>query len=70
MLQSLIAREPAEQRPSIRAWLPDGFLPPQVTVIGETPSAEVMMLRALSDRARGIGPLAREEVFYWRGDLF
>ena len=38
MLQALIAREPAEQRPSIRAWLPDTFLPPQVTVIGEKPS--------------------------------
>ncbi len=53
MLQALIAREPAEQRPSIRAWLPDGFLPPQVTVIGEKPSAEVMMMRALTIAARG-----------------
>ncbi len=53
MLQALIAREPAEQRPSIRAWLPDTFLPPQVTIIGEKPSAETMMIRPLSDRARG-----------------
>jgi predicted N-acetyltransferase YhbS len=72
MLQTLIAREPAEQRPAIRAWLPDGFLPPQVTIIGETPSAEVMMIRSLSDRARGMlpSPLVSSDVMYWRGDLF
>ena len=68
MLQALIAREPAEKRPSITAWLPDGFLPPQVAVIGEKPSAEVMMIKSLS--ARGLGPLAPADVFYWHGDLF
>jgi predicted N-acetyltransferase YhbS len=70
ILQALIAREPAEQRPSIKAWLPDGFLPPQVTIINEKPSAEVMMVRPLSDRARAAAPLTRAEVVYWRGDLF
>ena len=69
-LQALIAREPAEQRPSIRAWLPPGFLPPQVTVIGEQPSAEVMMVRALSDRGRPATPLTPADVCYWHGDLF
>ena len=44
ILQALIAREPAEQRPRSRRWLPDGFLPPQVTIVGETPSADVMMI--------------------------
>jgi GNAT superfamily N-acetyltransferase len=70
ILQALIAREPSEKRPSIRAWLPPGFLPPQVTIVGEKPSAEVMMIRALTDRARVLRPLAREEVCYWHGDLF
>lgn len=70
ILQVLLARDPPEKRPSIKAWLPNGFLPPQVTVIGEQPSGEVMMTRALSDRARGIGPLAPADVFYWRGDVF
>ncbi|MGH9143904.1 MAG: GNAT family N-acetyltransferase [Vicinamibacterales bacterium] len=70
ILQALIAREPAEQRPSIRAWLPHGFLPPQITVIGETPSAEVMMIKALSERVRGFRPLAAPEVCYWHGDAF
>jgi len=70
ILQALIAREPAETRPSITAWLPDGFLPPQVTIIGETPSAEVMMIRALTDRGRTAPRLSPADVFYWHGDLF
>jgi predicted N-acetyltransferase YhbS len=70
MLQALIAREPAEKRPSIKAWLPDGFLPPQITVVGEKPSAETMMIRPLGDRARGLRPIASADVFYWHGDLF
>lgn len=70
ILQALIAREPSESRPSIKAWLPDGFVPPQVTIIGETPSPDVMMIKPLSDRARGLPPLARGDVCYWRGDAF
>jgi GNAT superfamily N-acetyltransferase len=70
MLQALIAREPAEKRPSIKAWLPDGFVPPQVTIVGEKPSAETMMIRPLGDRARGLEPLASAHVLYWHGDLF
>ena len=70
ILQALIAREPAEKRPSIRAWLPDGFLPPQVTVIGETPSKDVMMTLLISDSARGGPPLTAADICYWRGDLF
>jgi GNAT superfamily N-acetyltransferase len=68
ILQALIAREPAEKRPSIKAWLPDGFLPPQVAIVGEKPSAEVMMMKSLS--ARGLRPLAPADVCYWHGDLF
>ena len=70
ILQALIAREPAEKRPSIKAWLPDGFLPPQVTIVGETPSAELMMIKPLSDRARAVAPLTQADVCYWHGDLF
>jgi predicted N-acetyltransferase YhbS len=69
ILQALIAREPAEKRPSIKAWLPDGFLPPQVTVIGEAASKDVMMVRPLSDRAR-FTPLSSAAVCYWHGDAF
>ena len=70
ILQALIAREPAEKRPAITAWLPDGFLPPQVSIIGETPSTDVMMIRVLTENARGLGPLASSDVLYWRGDAF
>jgi predicted N-acetyltransferase YhbS len=70
ILQALIAREPSQKRPSITAWLPDQFLPPQVTIIGETPSSEVMMIRPLSDRARGLRPLAPADVLFWHGDAF
>ena len=70
ILQALIAREPAERRPSITALLPDGFLPPQVTIVGETPSQDVMMIRPLSDYARAAAPLAPPDVCYWHGDLF
>jgi GNAT superfamily N-acetyltransferase len=70
ILQALIAREPAEARPSITAWLPVGFLPPQVTTIAETPSHEVMMIKPLSDRGKLGSPLAASEVCYWRGDRF
>jgi predicted N-acetyltransferase YhbS len=70
ILQALIARQPAEKRPSIRAWLPAGFLPPQVSVVNETPSREIMMTRPLTERARQATPLAAADVLYWHGDLF
>jgi GNAT superfamily N-acetyltransferase len=70
ILQTLIAREPAEKRPSIRAWLPQGFLPPQLTIIGEKPSVEVMMTRPLTAAARTSQALRTQDVMYWRGDLF
>jgi len=72
ILQALIARDPAEKRPAISAWLPEKLLPPQVTIIGETPSAEVMMIKSLSARARGMvpSPPSPSEILYWRSDLF
>ena len=70
ILQALIAREPAEQRPAIKAWLPDGFLPPQVSFIGQQPSSEVMMVRALTSAAESVRALRAEDVMYWKGDVF
>jgi hypothetical protein len=40
ILQALITREPVERRPTIRAWLPRGFVPPQVTIVSAKPSTE------------------------------
>ncbi len=70
ILQGLIAREPAERRPAIAAWLPAGFLPPQVTIIGEQPSHDVMMVRALAPAGERARTLCAEDVMYWRADVF
>ena len=69
LLQALIAREPAESRPVIRAWLPPGFLPPQVTIASASAAPPLVLARALSARVEGLH-LTAPEVTYWRSDLF
>ena len=69
ILQALIAREPAERRPTIRGWLPRGFVPPQVTIVSANPSTEVMMVRSLGSTV--VQPrLSGDDVLYWRSDIF
>jgi hypothetical protein len=69
ILQGLIAREPVERRPTIRAWLPPGFVPPQIKIASAKPSTAVMMVRSL--RKTRLQPrLSGEDVLYWRNDLF
>jgi hypothetical protein len=69
ILQALIAREPVERRPTIRAWLPRGFVPPQVTIASAKPAAEVLMVRSLGSVA--VTPrLSGDDVLYWRSDIF
>lgn len=70
ILQVLIARDPADDRPAIAGWLPRDFRPPQIEVIGETPSAEVMMVRALTGRGAAATTLREQELIYWRSDRF
>jgi GNAT superfamily N-acetyltransferase len=70
ILQTLIARDPAEARPPIAGWLPAGFCPPQITIVAERPSSDVMMVRALSARAKEAMPIAADDVLYWRSDVF
>jgi GNAT superfamily N-acetyltransferase len=70
ILQVLLARNPAERRPSIRVWLPPGFHPPQIEIIDERPAAEVMMVRALTRAAESVHTLRAEDVMYWHGDVF
>ena len=69
ILQALIAREPVERRPTIRAWLPRGFVPPQVTIVSTTPSTDVLMVRSLRSTVVQ-PPLSGGDVLYWRSDLF
>ena len=70
LLQVLLAREPAEKRPTIRAWLPEGFLPPQLTIIAETASMDAMMFRPLSARGTPASALGGSDVCYWNSDRF
>jgi hypothetical protein len=69
ILQALIAREPVERRPTICAWLPRGFVPPQVTIVSAKPSTEVMIVRSLGSSM--IQPrLSSDDVLYWHADVF
>jgi hypothetical protein len=68
LLQALIAREPVEQRPTIRGWFPAGFLPPQVSIVATRPAREVLMVQWLG-RKKGNQPLAPEQCLYWRADF-
>jgi predicted N-acetyltransferase YhbS len=68
MLQVLLAREPSERLPAIRAWWPSRFaVPPQVTLSQRTPAREIFMVRRLR---QGLRPLTADDVFYWRADYF
>jgi GNAT superfamily N-acetyltransferase len=69
MLQLLLARDPAAPVPPIRAWLPPGLLPPQVSVTARRPSAEIMMVRPLTSRAEAAVSLGADDICYWRGDV-
>ncbi len=68
LLQALIAREPIERRPTIRGWLPPGFMPPQVTVVSATPSAETLRVRVL-DQSKIVPSLSSGDVLFWRNDF-
>jgi hypothetical protein len=69
LLQALIARQPADIRPTIRGRLPAGFLPPQVTIVESRPTADVMMIRPLAGAP--ISPtLGEADVLYWQSDVF
>jgi predicted N-acetyltransferase YhbS len=65
ILQALIAREPAERRPAIRARLPAGFMPPQLSIVESHPTADVMMVRP-----KVLPPLGERDVLYWQSDVF
>jgi hypothetical protein len=69
MLQALVAREPVEHRPTIRAWLPPAFVPPQVTIVTASPPARLLMLKALGATTVR-PPLSGDDVLYWRSDAF
>jgi GNAT superfamily N-acetyltransferase len=68
MLQVLLAREPSQRRPIIRAWWPAAFpVPPQVTIAERSSAPDVFMVRRMRESLR---PLAPADVFYWHSDYF
>jgi hypothetical protein len=69
LLQALIAREPVESRPVIRGWLPEGFVPPQVTIASASPSTEVLVARGSSPRVSRL-KLSNPDLLYWHNDVF
>jgi hypothetical protein len=68
LLRALVAREPGQRRPTIRAWLPPGFLPPQVTVASAVPSTDAVKVRMLGAAATE-PPLSSDDVLFWRNDI-
>lgn len=68
LLQALIARDPSASRPRIRARLPPGFLPPQLTIRSTGPAPEVMMMRSLKSTIP-VPQLSPDDVLYWRSDI-
>jgi hypothetical protein len=67
ILQALIARQPAERRPVVQAWLPPGFLPPQVTILSAQPATERIDVRLLGAGRTTLG-LSAGDVLYWHND--
>jgi len=68
MLQVLLAREPSQRTPLIRAWWPRAMaVPPQIELTDRIDARDVFMVRPLADVAM---PQAADDVFYWRSDYF
>jgi hypothetical protein len=69
LLQATIAREPGEERPVIRGWLPTALSPPQLIVLPRPASQPVMFARGLSSGLAHLG-LSADQVLFWRNDVF
>lgn len=69
LLQALIAREPMEKRPTIRGWLPRGFMPPQVAVMSTAPSTPTLRVGVLG-QSKVVPRLSPDDVLFWRNDFF
>jgi GNAT superfamily N-acetyltransferase len=70
LLQALIARSPATPVPTIRAWWPAGWTPPQLTLSDRRPSGIIMMAQPLGAEAQAVARLDAADVLYWHGDAF
>lgn len=69
LLQAVRCRE-AARRVHWRAWLPPGFLPPQVEVVAREIPAVTMMMRPVGRRVWPDPPLTSGEIAWWHADAF
>jgi GNAT superfamily N-acetyltransferase len=70
MLQAMLARTPHLDQSEILAWLPEGFVPPQVEIVDRKPTTEILMLRPLKDRSLPLPPIPASDVVYAHLDYF
>jgi hypothetical protein len=64
----LRARTASESWPPFHAWLPDGWLPPQLRITGRAPADEIMMIRPLGKNV--LPALSSKDVIWWHADCF
>lgn len=69
ILQALVARDDAHPR-RVRAWLPAGFLPPQLAIDAKEVPGITMMIRPLASEVRPNPPLTETDIAWWHGDAF
>jgi predicted N-acetyltransferase YhbS len=69
MLQAVVAREPGRAI-RLRAWLPPGFLPPQLDVTAHETPPVAMMLRPLGRGVWPSPPLTASDIAWWHADAF
>lgn len=68
MLQVLRARTMGEPWPPFYAWLPDGWLPPQLKIVGRAAAEDIMMIRPIGKNV--LPKLAAKDVIWWHADAF
>jgi hypothetical protein len=69
MLQAIAAREPARAQ-RLRAWLPPGFLPPQLDITAREILPVTMMMRPLGPGVWPSPPLGASDIAWWHADAF
>ncbi len=69
MLQAVAARDPIGPV-RLRAWLPPGFLPPQLEVTARETPPIAMMVRPLGREVWPTAPLEAPDVGWWHADAF
>jgi predicted N-acetyltransferase YhbS len=70
ILQTLVARAPADKPPLIRAWWPHDLVPPQLDITPHGSAHITMMARPLAPGLSLPDTSAGARVCYWHGDAF